>query len=812
MRSLPFKSTISEVLFLGLLGHLIQGCSPTKFTIPPAVVGQGALAISPTSIHVAWQGTNTASQYQVLNLNLASKNIFTTGFTRADLSNLNADTDYALSVVGVRGANYQSSPLSLWNVHTWPDFSKAAITVEYESAQTTLHWEYSPWIKFPATEDAEIGTEIVCAFVPKASTVTDISQVNPFIPAMISGAAVAPILASGSVFTSSLTLDEGFLDPRLAYVGGCKVNYVDGTSSTSANRFEVNLSQVVQECPSSVYFGNAYSCSPNVSINSLAQNYSISIDSANTCPWIAVSNDLRSLTGTPQTNHAGTCRLAYTYALSGAGLTSSRIFKDVVVSAPPDFTLFPSFAVQALSGALAFPHLSSVAENSSADRRARIKGDIISDFGNSTLFAGGTAPFPSYSYAVPFTVGSTFFYGFPVAPVSGGVRPNGFSLDSIRSTVASTDPAREGFVRGNLVVPKKNITDSVFLTATGRTNPISLYYFLSSNYTTDAGVTSSVPLITYLSTNVDFPVNGVPTLSPWQGKLFERATVTIRTPTVQTINKYLPSSGTGQQLLFQNANAGGITPTGLVAVSGAEPYVVNCQANPNENNRGYMNPIDGNGQDACLSRPSVVSCYGDIIVKSPLRLVNAVIQTDANGCRIYATGTVFIQGTLQVSTPQASESFIQVSSASAVIIGFSKQSLGVSSLGVRTLGSGGLLDRNLAGSSQNPFLTSVSDAAGSASAALNAIANDVKVVELKDTVGSNDFDSGDSSNNFYPLSHLVVHAPYVFSNYAGTLTGSVISQVFISKDLNFIADPFLVGKPMFPLYTGEDVPLQVSSQ
>jgi hypothetical protein len=197
---------------------------------------------------------------------------------------------------------------------------------------------------------------------------------------------------------------------------------------------------------------------------------------------------------------------------------------------------------------------------------------------------------------------------------------------------------------------------------------------------------------------------------------------------------------------------------------------------------------------------------GDIIVQAPLLLVDTEILTTSKGCRIYATGTVFIQGSLSViPTDSSTYGVIQISSASGIVFGYSMQSLGTTTKGTRSTTGIGLLDQSKATSANNPYLTALNDAAPSASAALNSIAYDAAIVGLHLTDASNAYATGT-----YSYAHIALNAPYVFSNYAGMVTGAMIAEIALFTQLSFTADPALVNVPFFPMYTGSDVPLQVS--
>lgn len=64
-----------------------------------------------------------------------------------------------------------------------------------------------------------------------------------------------------------------------------------------------------------------------------------------------------------------------------------------------------------------------------------------------------------------------------------------------------------------------------------------------------------------------------------------------------------------------------------------------------------------------------LKCYGDFMVDGPIFLNNATIETDIKGCRLYSTGTIFVQGPIKYSGPSKDEANLQLSSARAILMG-----------------------------------------------------------------------------------------------------------------------------------------------
>lgn len=803
----------------------LTACSPPAIPDDPSGSGDGAFGRSPTSVQFKWDELKTAESYKLFDLNRGNSPIYSTTFTEANLEASNGfepSKEYTVSVRGVRGTGGKlSDPLNTWKFRTWDHFTNVTFTTSVDgSGVTTINWSYEPWSNgLPAAEDAAVGSEISCNLL-QVDAGTDASTVDASL------IRASSTVVRGQLYPQSLRIQPGDIDGSKTFVAMCKAKFVDNTESLSNFRFLINPIHLVTPCPSSVAIGpGTYSCSPNIvhgspSMAALGPYQITIVPAANWCSWATATtppggNPNSQISGSPTAAHIGTCKLYYYYTLPSTGYVSPRLSQDVTVTAPEAFTVFPSFAVRAMSGALGFPHLRfQLTGNSADDTRARVSGHIITDFGyGSAYFAGGSNPFPEFDPAITSNpIGTGFFYGFPVAKSSGS-RPNGFSLDGIRQTIISNGmPNNEGFVRGNMVIPSALITNSTFLSQSGHVSSLSLNTFLTNAYTFNGGSESRPPLAEYLRTAIDFPADPAndpsPAQVPWTGSVIEKSQVTIKAPTAAALIAKVPPSNTiGLPNDIANADPNK-TVTGLVrkSINGFEFYATNCPVASDISDNATAPPIPG----ACATEPpspvkaNAIACFGDVIVQMPMRLTDAVFITDAGGCRLHATKSIFIQGTIKAITATGARAPLQISSARAIIVGYSQNLLGVSNLGNR-LGSGtGLINQNYASSTANPFLTSANDAAGSASAALDLVARDSYLAEL----GANDTSPYAASNR--ELDYLVLNAPYVFSNYRGKFTGAIIAEVALFTELNFIADPRLKGVTPFPMLTGTDAVLKVT--
>ena len=805
----------------------MSACSPGKIPADAAGDGNGAFALSPTGVQLHWNSLNTADYYNIFDLSRGNTPISRTTFNQGEVKGLTKNVDYTLSVRGVRGTgSYLSDALNTWNFRTWIDFSDVNFgTSVNPDGSTTITYSYLPYVGgMPAAGDAMFGSVLSCSLLP-VDAGTDPTKVDPFVATN----GKTPIVRTTSLFAQTFTLNLGDIDAGVTYAVQCRADYVDSTSSLSAHKFLISPTHQVIACPTKALVDRAYTCTPNVAAaNSAPTQTPLStyeVDStASTCAWAASARSTGSpvdniITGTPTAAHIGTCDIVYKYTItSPLGYTSPPVRTTVTISAPDPYTLFPSFAVRALSGAIGYTHLYNEANGATATTpRARIEGDVISDFGYGSSFFVGNDPsqagnasftqFPQVTSAGSSTsapvVPSNFFYGFPVSTSTSNT---GYSLDATRPQVNSVAaPGTDGFIRGNMVVPNATITDTVFLAKTNHNSSISLFDFLSNGYTYNGGSSFRPALAQFLSTTVGYDGAG----SNWDGALLERPSVRIQSPTVAAIKSYLPASGNpGQSVDFTNADPTKAKPVGLVTTGTGTSFVTNCQSNPGATSNDYSNPAE-----CTPSIPRTIACYGDIIIQRPVLLVDAVFLTDSGGCRVYVTGPVFIQGTITAQTASLANAPLQISSAKSIVVGYSLLSLGVLSGGTRH-SSQGLLATSGASGSNNPFLTRAGDAAGSATVLVNDIAAAASAVGLKATDVSSNYALTNNASGV--IRHVAFHAPFVFSNYVGQFQGSLIAEVALFRRLAFKADTEMFANvPMFPLYkdapSGNNIPLKVAA-
>jgi hypothetical protein len=198
-----------------------------------------------------------------------------------------------------------------------------------------------------------------------------------------------------------------------------------------------------------------------------------------------------------------------------------------------------------------------------------------------------------------------------------------------------------------------------------------------------------------------------------------------------------------------------------------------------------------------------VTCYGDVVVKGPLFLKNLNLVTDSNGCRLYVSQSVFIQGPVTYVNGGASN--LQITSPRAITMGLSAERMGAASSG----GSVRMYDTNLttAGGPWARFTVSLDAAYNPSGGAINGvptaqyfdnIVSDAKLIggELLDVADRAYTDnpiagresviyedpSGENGGlgvNRISLNYegLLLNAPHIHSRYFGDFKGVIIAEV-----------------------------------
>ena len=289
----------------------------------------------------------------------------------------------------------------------------------------------------------------------------------------------------------------------------------------------------------------------------------------------------------------------------------------------------------------------------------------------------------------------------------------------------------------------------------------------------------------------------------------ERSKITIAAPTSDDIKNLIPLTSAQEIVL--------------------SPYFKTLWVTPSTTFSGFQLKFSANGRSSYyITNQSVLNCFGDVIVDGTLFLNKVQVNTDANGCRLYVTGSVFIQDVVTYVGQNASVGNLQVSSARAVI-------MGMSTLNTRMQYAEGLagadsvtthLQFNQLIAADRDKIDGLTDDAGY----FKTRSNGGKVIgylrdldrggvwyadpnsgltdkQVSDCTSCSDSSFKYSLPNIDIVSRtvnfraLVLNAPVVMSRYLGEFHGSVIAEfaLFKLEGLEFFADPTLTDVTILPL-------------
>lgn len=176
----------------------------------------------------------------------------------------------------------------------------------------------------------------------------------------------------------------------------------------------------------------------------------------------------------------------------------------------------------------------------------------------------------------------------------------------------------------------------------------------------------------------------------------------------------------------------------------------------------------------------VMDCDGDIFVDGPVYLKDLQLRT-LTGCRIYATGTVFIEGPSGsakrlgfVFIDQQPTSNLQVTSSKGALMGMS-----VASIAAR---------KGHDAAYYGPLLSSM----------------DADVAKIKNSAGTNLLQDGaDSGNRQVDFQGILINAPRVDSRYTGDFKGVVIAEhsIWSLGKFSYFYDNVFDSSPILPFFT-----------
>lgn len=204
---------------------------------------------------------------------------------------------------------------------------------------------------------------------------------------------------------------------------------------------------------------------------------------------------------------------------------------------------------------------------------------------------------------------------------------------------------------------------------------------------------------------------------------------------------------------------------GLVKYRKAKPTAVN------------LSGIGLSANGLYLQNTGTVQCEGDLLIIGTLHLENLKLKT-RQGCRIYATESVFITGGityLQDLTEDHSIQNLQISSARAINLG-----LGQTKVGGNFCETSGWYKSNGSSSSLNTRFRDIwtvsthftREQKTPAQVGADVLADAAKIGNLQDA-------SCLPGGREVSFEHLLLNAPHIHSRYSGAFKGTIIAEVAI---------------------------------
>ncbi len=119
--------------------------------------------------------------------------------------------------------------------------------------------------------------------------------------------------------------------PPLNATGSCvlSVDAAIDSIATATTKMTISVPQVsidiTAACPASVDAGTAYACAPKASAPVANPVYSWSLSTSNNCQWATINASTGAISGTPQVQSTGPCRLDFTAKLPNGALGQSSM-------------------------------------------------------------------------------------------------------------------------------------------------------------------------------------------------------------------------------------------------------------------------------------------------------------------------------------------------------------------------------------------------------------------------------------------------------------------------------------------------------
>ena len=389
------------------------------------------------------------------------------------------------------------------------------------------------------------------------------------------------------------------------------------------------------------------------------------------------------------------------------------------------------------------------------------------------------------------------------------------------------DTWQSASINGQVFIPSANVNTQVYLAAgTPLPGTMKLLDLFQTPYTfTQYWMQNNFPTYNSASNGQIIPMTYAAGFPAMSARVNSAMTVGIIPPSDQAavVEK--------SQILIQAPQTSDIQ--GLVPAFAASPGTVAFQEiRSAEVTLPHTNFIlAGSGQNQYITHPTgdgdLLICYGDVVINGPLFLNNVTIATDANGCRLYVAGTVFIQGVVNYFTAN-NNSNLQISSSRAILMGLGTTLVSNYTTDPTTLRNGtviasSIIDRLdwINGDIRNPLVRPGSDYSNAQGlyALAFADANIVNGITLaqqvsQNVVAGNLVDAADPAYTVFvnnvltnPTNYtaMFLNAPLVESRYLGLFKGTIVSELALFRlgQFNFQYDPVFENISILPLLTGD---------
>lgn len=338
---------------------------------------------------------------------------------------------------------------------------------------------------------------------------------------------------------------------------------------------------------------------------------------------------------------------------------------------------------------------------------------------------------------------------------------------------------------------------------------------------------STVSLLTYL---------GMTDIENYGGGWYSYFAMPLPSTTSFTNNVKPPAAGLTPIIAKNNIYIGAPTAAEIVAIA-ASSRVSASSSSPWVQVKGLdagglagLTLVTGVNGQSYISTTGPINCSGrDVVVSGTLLINNGQFYAEHGGCRLYVTGTVFIEGPITYlnsgltsglisgltsgltsgasgATPDPTSN-LQITSATAIMMGVGLNGEALNGDGsIDDSGQTPLAIRLLSDVRSNLLLRSASTAAAYQSYASGILAEGENIGEslLQDaSVPGNlptALSAAKQARASVQFQHLLLNAPLVHSRYMGEVSGVIVAEsaMFSLGEFHFSYDPVFATVPILP--------------